>query len=341
MDVAELEAAARRQVGDDVWAYFQGTADGDLTKDARAWERWDLVPRVMTGLRAIDTSLSLQEDGFTAPVLLQPTASQGAVHSEGELATRRAAARAGLLVGYSFHATVEVERFADAADAPWWAQAYTMRDRTVSDGYLRRCAAAGAGAIVLTVDVPGNLADAPFRRLPMSAPVAERGNYPRDASGPVPVETESCIVPADITRTADIAGLPVWVKGVMTADDAHRAADAGAVGVIVSNHARRQLPGVAPTASVLRDVVAGVDGRVPVLVDGGIRSGTDVVRALALGARAVGIGRPVPWALAAGGQLRLERMISTLIDEIRVTMAAVGAGSLDEITDAMIRPAFV
>ena len=342
MDFTAVREAASARLDPETWDYFLGSADGDHDRDARAWSRWDLVPRVMTELTAIDTTVSLGGEIFSSPLVLAPSASQGAADPAGEIATRRAAAARGLLAGYSFHATVEVERFAAAADAPWWAQAFTIEDRSISDNYLRRCAAAGASAVVLTVDVPGPLADTPWRRLALSAPVADRGNYPRDAEGrAIPVVTESKIGTSDIARTADICGLPVWVKGIMTAVDARRAIDAGAAGVYVSNHGRRQLAAVAPTAAVLRDVIDGVEGRVPVIVDGGIRSGTDVVRALALGASAVAIGRPVPWALAAGGREMLDRVLDTLVDEVRAATAGLGAGRIADLVPEMVRPAFV
>ena len=338
MDFTSLLAAAREHVPEETWDYIQGTADGDADRDTRAWSRFDLIPRVMTRLSSIDSSMTLGGSTFASPLVLAPTASQGAAHPDGELATRRAGEAAGMLTTYSFHATVEVERFARAAESPWWAQAYAMADRRISDDYLRRCSAAGASAIVLTVDVPGALAEAPFRRKPMSAAVADRGNYPRDVDGRAAlVVTEHDLGPDEIGRTADVSGLPVWVKGVMCAADASRAIEAGAAGVYVSNHARRQLEGVSPTASVLREIVEGVDGRVPVLVDGGIRSGTDVARALALGASGVAIGRPIPWALAAGGQTALEAVLATLQDEVRVAMAGLGAARMDELVPSMVR----
>lgn len=340
MDFTPVRETARASMSEETWTYFEGTADGDVDRDARAWRRWDLVPRVLTGLTSIDTSTMIGAHTFASPVVLAPTASQGAVHPDGELATRRAAAAAGMLVGYSYHATIEVERFAAAADAPWWAQAYVMEDRGVSDAYLRRCAAAGAAAVVLTVDLPGTLSDPPWRRLRLSDEVARRGNHPAEYPlGTAPV-AEACLGPDEIVRTREVSGLPVWVKGVMTAVDARLAIDAGAAGVFVSNHGRRQLVGVAPTAAVLRDVVAGVAGRAPVIVDGGIRSGTDVVRALALGASAAAIGRPVPWALAAGGQPALEGVLATLDDEVRVAMAGLGAARVADIVPEMVRPAW-
>lgn len=342
MDFTPVKEAARGRLDRETWDYFLGSADGDHDRDTRAWSRWDLVPRVLTELTTVDTSVDLSGETFASPLVLAPSASQGAADPEGEIATRRAGAERGLLVAYSFHATVEVERFADAADAPWWAQAFTIEDRAISDGYLRRCAAAGASAVVLTVDVPGSLADTPWRRLPLPESVANRGNYPRDDQGrPLQVATEKRIGPDDIARTADISGLPVWVKGIMTPEDADRAINAGAAGIYVSNHGRRQLASVAPTASVLGHVMEGVEGRAPVLVDGGVRSGTDVVRALALGATAVAVGRPVPWALAAGGRALLELTLDAFIDEIRAATAGLGAGRVQDLVPGMVQPAFV
>lgn len=341
MDFTALQDAARAAVPADVWTYYQGTAEGAPDRDAQAWARWDLVPKVLTQLTTIDTTTTIGGEAFASPIMLSPSAGQGARDPEGDMATRRAAASAGVLMGYSFHATIDVERFAAAADAPWWAQAYVTKDRAISDDYLRRCVAGGASAIALTVDTPGTLADVPFRRIPLAGALAVRGNHAMGPDGPIRPVTETSLGPDEIARTAEVAGVPVWVKGVMTAADALRSLDAGAAGIIVSNHARRQLAGVAPTAAVLREVVEGVAGRAPVLVDGGVRSGADVVRALALGAAAVGIGRPVLWALAAGGQQALETVLAHLADEVRVAMAGIGAGRVADLVPDMVRPAFV
>lgn len=337
MDFTGILKAGQDKTTPDTWGFILGTADGDHHRDQRAWDKWDLVPRVMTGLTEIDTSVVIDGHRFNSPLVLAPSASQGALNPEGEVATRRAGAKAGVLVGYSFHATTPVETFAAASTDPWWAQAYAMKDRGISDAYIHRCVENGASTIVLTVDVPGTLADAPFRKIPLSAPLAVRGNYPADGSTPV---TESYLTPDEIARTAEIAGVPVWAKGMMTPEDALRALDAGAAGVFVSNHGRRQVAGVAPTAAVLREIVEAVDDSAPVVVDGGIRSGTDVVRALALGATAVGIGRPIPWALAAGGQDALDEVVSTFNEEIRVAMASLGAGKVADLVPSMVRPAW-
>jgi 4-hydroxymandelate oxidase len=293
----------------------------------------------MTGLTTIDTSVELGGHRFASPITLAASASQGGAHPDGELATAAAAAEAGVLMSYSNNATIAVERFGAAAASPWWAQIYLQRDRSASADYVARCVAAGASALVLTVDVPGILADAAFRSVPLSGAVAVRGNVPVTGAG-AGLAADTSITPDDLAELAATAGVPVWAKGVLTPDDAVRALDAGAAGVIVSNHGRRQLAGVVPVAGVLRGIAEAVGGRAPVIVDGGIRSGADVVRALALGASAVGIGRPVLWALAAGGPEALASVLATLADETRVAIAGLGAASVADITPGMVRPAF-
>jgi 4-hydroxymandelate oxidase len=327
-------------VAPDAWAFFQGTADGraDAERDARAWEQWDLVPRIMTGLTTIDTGVELGGSRFASPVTIAATAAHGACRSEGERLTVAAAARAGVLMTYSHNASVPLERFAAEATSPWWAQIYVQRDRGVTADYMARCAAAGAAAFVLTLDVPGTLADAAFRRSPLAGPVAIRGNVGPTGGG-AGAGVESALTPDDVAAIVRESTLPVWAKGVMDPVDALRALDAGAAGVIVSNHGRRQLAGVVPVADVLEEIAAAVAGRAPVLVDGGIRSGADVVRAIALGASAVGIGRPVLWALAAGGRERLEAVLQALNEEVGTALAGLGAARVADVTRDMVRRA--
>ena len=325
----DIRRSARRVLPSETWDFIQGTADGraDPDRDARAWDEWELIPRVMTGLRAVDTTTRLGGQSFASPVMIAATAAQGACVEEAELATAAAAAATGVLMVYSQNATVPVERFGAAAESAWWAQVYLQRDRAASDDYIARCREAGASSLVLTVDVPGELADAEFRRVPVTGVLAIRGNTGPTGGG-AGVATESALRPDDLAAMVDSSGLPVWAKGIMAPDDALRALDAGAAGVIVSNHGRRQLAGVAPTASVLRRVVEAVDGRAPVLVDGGIRSGVDVVRALALGATAAGIGRPVLWALGASGESGLESLLQQLTAEVARTLAGLGVSDV-------------
>jgi len=334
MDFDTLRAAARDAVEPTTWSFYQGTADGraDPEVDTRAWDRWSLIPRMLTGIRSVDTSIELGGHRFASPLTIAATAGQGAAHEDAEPATIAAAGVAGIHMTYSNNATVDIETFGAAAASPWWAQIYVMQDAVATDDYAARAAAAGASALVLTLDIPGTLAEASFRQNEFTGRLALRGNL-----HPSTLPKESVLLPEHFAHLAEASGLPVWAKGILHPDDAVRAVEAGAAGIIVSNHGRRQLAGVIPTSVVLPEIAAAVGGRVPLIVDGGIRSGADVVRALALGATAAGIGRPVLWALAAGGRDAVASMLATLNEEIRVAMAALGASRVEEITAASVR----
>lgn len=338
MDFHPIRAAARERLDPATWSYYQGVADDrpDAEPDHDAWERIHLVPRVLHGLAAVDTTATLGTDTVATPVMVAATAAHGLAHPDAELATAAGAAAAGALMVYSSSAAVEVTEFGAAARGPWWAQVYIMVDRRLTQDYLRRIIEAGPTAVVLTVDNMGAPAEAPFRTPTQPLP-ATPGNFPgltwREMSGSI----EPGLVPDDIRWVADATGLPVYVKGVLHPDDAVLSVNAGAAGIVVSNHGRRQVAGVVPTAMVLPDVVAAVSGAVPVLVDGGIRSGVDVLRALALGATGVGVGRPVLWGLAATGAAGVTAVLDGLTAELRQAMAAVGAASLDRLLTSTVR----
>lgn len=291
---------------------------------------------MLHGLASVDTTSTLGADAVATPIMVSATAAHGMAHPDAELATAAAAAAAGALMVYSSNAAVEVTEFGAAATGPWWAQVYILDDRRLTEDYLRRVVQAGPSAVVLTVDHMGAAAEAPFRT-PTGPLPARPGNFPSLTWPGVGQHIAPGLVPDDIRRLADTTGLPVYVKGVLHPDDAVIAVNAGAAGIVVSNHGRRQVAGVVPTAEVLPEVVAAVDGRVPVLVDGGIRSGIDVLRAIALGAAAVGVGRPVLWGLAATGSAGVRAVLDGLTGELRQAMAAVGATSLDRLLPSTVR----
>ena len=338
MDFDGLKAAARSRLTPQAWDYYQGVADGqpDRELDHDAWQRLAVIPRVLRGVTDIDTSLTLGGAALSTPIMVSATAAHGLADSDAEISTAAAAAGVGALMVYSNSATVEVRDFAAATTGPWWAQVYVMQDRRLSDDYLARIASAGPAAVVLTVDSMGALGEAPFRS--PSTPLEVRpANYPELTWREMSSMIEPGLLPQDIGRVAAATGLPVYVKGILHPADAVVAIQAGAAGVVVSNHGRRQVAGVVSTAAVLAEVVAAVAGRVPVLVDGGIRSGIDVLRALAIGATAVGVGRPVLWALAAGGSGGVAGVLEQLTAELRQAMAAVGAPALDRLEPGMVR----
>lgn len=338
MDWDDLADAARTALDPTTWTYYAGTAGPptEADRDSAAWQDHDLIPRFLRGLEACDTSISLGGDDFATPVMVAATAAHGLAHPEGELATARAAAATGALMVYSNSAAVDVTRFGAAATSPWWAQVYVMRDRGLTRDYLARAREAGARAIVLTVDYVGITGDARFRTATNAALRAVPGNYPGMTWPEMTAAIEPCLTSDDIDWVATESGLPVHVKGVLHAGDAAALIDTGAAGLVVSNHGRRQLAGVIPTAHALPAVVEAVAGRVPVLVDGGVRSGTDVLRALALGATAVGIGRPVLYGLTTGGEQGVANLLRALTSDLATSMLSTGAARIFDLEPSMV-----
>lgn len=338
MNFESIRVAARDRITPGAWDYYQGVADDrpDADTDHEAWERIRLVPRVLHGLESVDTTTTLGVDTVSTPIMVSATAAHGLAHSDAELATGAGAAAAGALMVYSSSAAVEVTEFGAAAKGPWWAQVYIMEDRRATQDYLRRVVEARPSAVVLTVDHMGAPAEAPFRS-PTSPLPARPGNFPGLTWREMSLGIEPGLVPDDIAWIADATGLPVYVKGVLHPDDAVLAVDSGAAGIVVSNHGRRQVAGVVSTAEMLPEVIAAVAGAVPVLVDGGIRSGVDVLRAIAIGAAGVGVGRPVLWGLAGSGTAGVTSVLDGLTAELRQAMAAVGAASLSRLLPSTVR----
>lgn len=306
-----------------------------------AWHRRRFRPRVLTDVSSVDTSLTLLAQELHGPLLVGPTAFHGLMHPDAELASARAAARCGLLMTVSTRSSASLEDVGGAAGGPWWFQVYATQEPEVHQGLAVRAAAAGATALVLTGDTPV------VARKPLltSTRVADTDEHlTRNTNQHVPpgtdrlsaVEQSPSATPALIGELARLTGLPVLVKGVLRGDDAVRCLDAGAAGVVVSNHGGRQLDRAITTADALPDVVAAVGGRAPVLVDGGIRSGLDVLTALALGADAVLIGRPVLWALAADGQAGVTELLTWFLEDLRHAMALAGAPTLAQVTRDLV-----
>lgn len=338
MDFAPLLAAVRSRVSAEAQQYQAATAgpDGAADRDCRAWNRFDVVPRVLRGLTGVNTGITLLGRHLETPVMVSATAGHHLSHPDGEVASGAGASRAGALYVYSNSAGVEVAEFGRQMTGAWWAQLYLMKDAARTDEYLDRAAAAGAGAVVFTVDNPGTLGEAPFRSRQADTGMAP-ANFPDWTWPQMSAQIDPTLRLDHIAEIGRRTGLPVVVKGILHPADATAVTDAGAAGIIVSNHGRRQLPGVLTTADALPAVVAAVDGRIPVLVDGGIRSGVDVLRALALGAAGVGLGRPILWGLAAGGADGVAEVIGTLTAELRQAMAAVSAGSPVELRPDLLQ----
>ena len=345
VDLAELEERARRLLTPDVYDYYAGGSGSEQTLRANvsAWQRHWLMPRVLRDVSTIDTSVclpGLPETAPATPIAVAPTGFQGLAHSEGEVATARGAARAGALMVLSTRSSSKIEDVAEAVagdGGAWWFQVYVMRDRTLTARLVERAVAAGARALVLTGDTPvvgrkrrdrteGVVSDAQV--LANIGPLADLSLTGQAAD----------LTFADIDWLARLGGVPVLVKGVLRADDARACVAAGASGVIVSNHGGRQLDRAVPTALALPAVAAELGTSVPVFVDGGLRTGADVLTALGLGARAVFLGRPVLWALACGGADGVRDLLTGLTSDLAYAMALAGASALTDVAGVTQSP---
>jgi 4-hydroxymandelate oxidase len=350
LELEALEAAARERLERAVYDYIAGGADAERTvaDNLAAWSRLQLRPRMLRDVGTVSTATTMLGAQVPTPILVAPMAYHRMCHPDGEAASAAGAAAAGALYVLSTQATMSVEEVAAATPgATRWFQVYVVRDRGWTAELAARAAAAGYGALVLTVDVPvlGNrLRDLrnrfrlPTGMAPANAPPAG-GARQRELAVDVIAQAgqfDPGLTPDAIGWLADRSGLPVLVKGVLRGDDAVACLDAGAAGVVVSNHGGRQLDTAVASADVLAEVVEAVGGRGEVYVDGGVRRGTDVVKALALGARGTLVGRPVLWALATGGATGVEQLLSALAAELRLAMALCGAPTLADLTPDLI-----
>jgi L-lactate dehydrogenase (FMN-dependent) and related alpha-hydroxy acid dehydrogenases len=341
----ELRDRAEQAVSADTWSYLnRGSGDERTLHEAHnAWDRYRLRPRVLRDVSEVSTGLDLF-GSWRTPIGIAPTAFHALLHPEGEVATAAAAAAVGGPMVVSSRATRRIEDIAAAVGGPWWFQVYLMRERTITEALIQRASAAGATAMVLTVDTPyvGHRARsaALSRPLPLTDEQAltnMRDHLPADVADIWQlIDQRADLALADITWVAEASHLPVIVKGVLRADDATACVDAGAAGVWVSNHGGRQLDRVVPTAAALPEIVAAVGDSVPVIVDGGVRDGFDALTALALGARAVMLGRPVMWALAAGGRDAVAAMLAELTAEFGHAMGLAGAANLAALDPSMV-----
>ncbi|TDV56341.1 alpha-hydroxy acid oxidase [Actinophytocola oryzae] len=335
MDVERLEEEAARILPAEVRDFVAGGADDEvsLAANVTAFRRRTLAPRVLTGASVPSAATMVLGCPLAAPVLVAPMGMQRLVHPDGEAATSAAAAANGLGFVLATGASVPIEEVGGPARL---FQLYLLDDRGVSDDLVRRAVDAGYRAIVLTVDAPV-IGNRPRDRRTRGGTAWRNANfepYPGiDAEHHAYVSRiRADITWADVDHVVATAGVPVVVKGVLRPDDAVRAADHGAAGVVVSNHGGRQLGRAAVPIDVLESVVDAVGGRVAVLLDGGVRRPADVLTAVALGADAVLVGRLAMWALAAGGEAGVTEVLGDLVTGIHRTMTLLGARTLNDLT---------
>jgi isopentenyl diphosphate isomerase/L-lactate dehydrogenase-like FMN-dependent dehydrogenase len=332
LTVDDFEPVARERLPPDVFDYYAGGAGDEwtLAENRRAFERWVIRPRMLAASYPPDPSTELLGSRIEFPVLVAPWAYQRMAHPDGELATARAAARAGTIMVVSTTTHAYLEDVASESDAPKWWQLYVFSDREVTAEMLKRVDAAGFAAICFTVDFPVAGLRHRDTRSGFEMPVG----LPHDE-----LVFDPNITWDDLAWIREQARLPLLVKGIMTAEDATLAVDAGVDGIVVSNHGARQLDSVAAGITALPDIVGAVGGRVPVLLDGGIRRGTDVFKALALGAAAVLVGRPACWGLAVDGEEGVVSVLGILRNELENTMALAGTKTVADITRSFVAPA--
>jgi 4-hydroxymandelate oxidase len=341
--IPQYEERAKGLVSVPAWEYYdQGCAD-DLTVrwNREALQRLRLESRVMVDVETIDTSTMLLGRALPHPILLAPAAAHMLVHPEGEMATARGAGAASAIMVLSMNANCAVEAVTAAATQPIWFQLYVDRDRAIAKEVIQRAERAGCAALCVTVDQPVIYA-------------RERSSRQSDALRALPLPNVPRIIPGGVTQTSanrtrsltwkdlewfrSVTTLPVVLKGVMHPDDAEQAVQAGADAIIVSNHGGRALDGVAATIDALPRVADRVARRLPVLMDGGIRRGGDVLKALARGANAILIGRPYLYGLAVNGSVGVQHIVEILRRELESAMALTGRTTIAQIDRTVLWP---
>jgi isopentenyl diphosphate isomerase/L-lactate dehydrogenase-like FMN-dependent dehydrogenase len=348
INVADFERLAEERLEPGAFGYFAGGAGDEWTlrENVAAFGRWYLRPRVLVDVRSVTTATTVLGCDVSMPILVAPTAFHRLAHPEGEVATARGAAAAGTVMCLSSLAGASASEIAEAApDGARWFQLYWSRDRGFVENLLARVVEAGFGAVVLTVDFPAAgrrerdvraafelPAGLPFPNLP--EPIAGE-----DFHGALGEVVDPGLTWRDLEWLSSVCRLPLLLKGVLTAEDALLSVEHGAEGIVVSNHGGRQLDGVQASLEALPEVAEAVGDRAEILLDGGVRRGTDAVKALALGARAVLVGRPVIWGLAVDGGAGVARVLELLQAEVALALKLLGCASPGEVGPAHVRRA--
>jgi 4-hydroxymandelate oxidase len=353
--LADFEPLARQSMEAGAFDYVAGGAwdEIDLAENEASWRRRRLRPRVLVDVSRVDPSTTMLGEATRMPMAIAPMAAEGLAHPDAELAVARAAAAAGVPFILSTMSTRSMEEVAsEAPDGVRWFQLYAQADPRRSRALVERAEAAGYGALVVTVDLPVLGYRERDRRSGFDLP-GPHGNLAAYEGGPTHAggthahgigdgfaQMEEDLLTGvswdDLATIRSWSSLPLVIKGVMTAEDARLGAEHGVDAIVVSNHGARQLDRVGAPIDVLEEIVAAVDGRTEVWVDGGVRRGLDLAIATALGARGVLIGRPIFWALAAGGQAGVERALAILREEFELALALLGTPTPDDIGRAHV-----
>lgn len=360
LDVFDFQAAAEKIVPPAHWGYLMTGVDGEETLKANrdGFSRYQLRPRRFVDVSKLDMSVELFGAKLSSPIFLCPVGSQQAFHQEGEVGAAQAAGAKGQLQIVSTQMSMPVEDIIKAKNGPLWYQLYTTDKFDVTTRLVKRAEAAGCSAVAVTVDLPSGRNTVTMSRLQRVDP-RNCGSCHSDATGNLAnprtgggtnagkpmfagIDTKGLGLTSPsltwdfIKRLKDVTKMKVLIKGLETREDASLAIEHGADGIIISNHGGRATETGRGTIECVAEVAQAVRGRIPVLVDGGFRRGTDVYKALALGATAVGVGRPYIWGLAAFGRAGVERVLDILNNELRLAMVGCGARTVKEITTQTI-----
>jgi 4-hydroxymandelate oxidase len=350
INIFEFEAAARERLPLAEYDFIAGGATDEVTirRSRAVFDAICLRPKVLTGVDIPDLSTTVLGQRIEFPVLAAPAGHHGRAHRDGECATARACGGAGIVMVLSSGSSFSLEEVSAAATGPLWYQQYLYKDSSLTKAMAARAADAGYQALCVTLDsgVPNkrernirnryvvNAAPAPnYNAIPTSE-LSWRGggDEPRGVGGLI----DRTATWATLAELVSSSSLPIVVKGVLVADDAALAVDAGSQAVIVSNHGGRQLDTTITSLEALPEIVAAVDGRAEVYLDGGIRRGTDIIKALALGARAVLIGRPLYWGLAVDGERGVAAVLRILREELQATLAMCGMSRATHVDSSLV-----
>lgn len=344
----DYQRLARDRLSADVWDFIEGGSGAEITLEAnrRAFDEVRLRPRVLVDVSHCSTRAAVLGASLAVPMGIAPTAFHKLAHPDAEVGTARGAGAAGALYIVGLFASRTIEEIAEAASGPLWFQLYWLQRRDVMEYLVKRVVAAGYRAVVLTVDTPrigrrlrdlrnAFALDPEIRAVNLDQDLMAATHRRRIGESAIAVHSaqtfDASLTWDDLTWLRETTELPLVLKGILTAEDAVRALDCGVDAIIVSNHGGRQLDGAPASLHALAEVTAAVDGRCPVLFDGGVRRGNDIFIALALGASAVLIGRPVLWALAVNGGAGVAALLRLLQEELTLTMTLAGRPTIADI----------
>ncbi|HEY9786561.1 MAG TPA: alpha-hydroxy acid oxidase [Candidatus Obscuribacterales bacterium] len=353
ISVFDFEPLAKERLTPMVYDYYASGAWDEITLRAnrQEYDRINIMPRMLVDVSRRDMTTEILGQKLSMPIVIAPTAFHALATADGEKATARAAGRAGTIMSLSTLSNTSVEDVTEAATGPVWFQLYVYKDRGITKDLVMRAEACGCKGLVVTVDSPllgrrekdvrnrfrlpdgfhlGNLTEKMFKDLPADVPDSGLAAY-------IASLYDASLNWSHIDWFRTLTKLPIIIKGVLRTDDARRAIEHGAAAIAVSNHGGRQVDTAPATITVLREIVEAVDGKVPVIVDGGIRRGTDVLKAIAFGASVVMVGRPILWGLAYDGENGAVRVLDILRQELDLCMALSGCPTLASITPDMVR----